>query len=428
MKLIKNTAINYPLLHESVEWIGSGLKNKKISDSNVFEKSDDFSKNSQLLKTIFYLKNFLENENSITEIILFFQKLLKEILFLKEIQIFYFEENNFNLIPLMEICDISYTNSINKAFADGIIDWVFEKKQPIILPEVKKSNLNESSLNMILFPIYGNKKPKGLLSVITPQKSIPENSFEIQAVNMLLSMLINKIDLIREKEKLNTVYTELQLYQSKLANDFKLSAIGELTAGLIEDVISPLQVILSSTKMIETDFENVDRQILQTIYSQINKIQIVVSRLNKFANINNRSSDIYPADLNTIISDYHNVVLSTMKYKDYECILDLESGIPPILTKSTYIHQLLTNFFSIMKNENGGGIVIKTKFTGEHILLNILTTDLITAQNLDANQRTNLKMMENIMNLHEGSIKIQNIKAGGTNFILTFPLRRKIRK
>lgn len=427
MKLIKNTAINYPLLHESVEWIGSGLKNQKRSD-NIFEKSDDFSKNSRLLKTILQLKNFLESAYSIAEIIDFFQKLLKEILFLKEVQIFYFEENSSNLIPLTEVCDINYTNSINKAFADGIIDWVFEKSQPIVLPEVKKSSLNESSLNMILFPIYGNKKPKGLLSVITPQKSIPENSFEIEAVNMLLSMTTNKIDLIKGREKINSVYTDLQLYQSKLANDFKLSAIGELTAGLVEDVISPVQVILSSTKMIENDFENVDKQVLQTIYSQINKIQTVVSRLSKFANINNRNSDIYPADLNSVISDYYNVVLSTMKYKDYECILDLETGIPPILTKSTYIHQLLTNFFSIMKNENGGGIVIKTKFTGEQILLNFITTDLITAQNLDANQKTNLKMMENIINLHEGSIRIHNVKAGGTNFVLTFPLRRKIRK
>jgi K+-sensing histidine kinase KdpD len=428
LKLIKNTAINYPLLHESVEWIGSGFKNQKKNELNVFEKSDDFSKNTRLLKTIFQLKSFLEEENSVEKIISFFQNLLKDILFLKEVQIFYFEENYSSLIPLTQVCDINYTNSINKAFADGIIDWVFEKRQTFVLPEVKKSNTNESSLNMILFPVYSSKKPKGILSVITPQKSVPSNSFETEAVNMLLAMITNKIDLIREKEKINSVYTDLQLYQSKLANDFKLSAIGELTAGLVEDVISPVQVVLSSTKMIENDYENVDKEILRTIYSQLDKIQNVVSRLSKFANINNRNSSVYPADLNSIITDYYNVVLSTLNYKDYECILDLEPNIPPILTKSTYIHQLLTNFFSIMKSENGGGILIQSKFSDEKIIVNFITTDLITASGLDSKQKTNLKMMENLMNLHEGTLKIHNTKSGGTNFVLTFPLRRKIRK
>jgi len=428
LKLIKNTAINYPLLHESIEWIGSGFKNQKKNDLNVFEKSNDFSKNTRLLKTIFELKSFLEDESSLEKIIAFFQNLLRDILFLKEIQIFYFEENFISLIPLTNICDINYTNSINKAFADGIIDWIFEKKQTFVLPEVKRSKINESSLNMVLFPIYGAKKPKGILSVITPQKSIPTNSFEVEAVNMLLAMITNKIDLIREKEKINSVYTDLQLYQSKLANDFKLSAIGELTAGLVEDVISPVQVVLSSTKIIESDYENVDKEIIKTIYSQLDKIQNVASRLTKFANINNRNSNVFPVDLNSIITDYYNVVLSTLKYKDYECILDLETSIPPILTKSTYIHQLLTNFFSIMKSETGGGILIQSKFVGEKIIVNFITTDSITAQSLDANQKTNIKMMENLMNLHEGMLKIHNTKSGGTNFVLTFPLRRKIRK
>jgi len=428
LKLIKNTAENYPLLHESVEWITPGMKNRRFSETNIFERTDDFSKNAKLLKLTYSLKNNLENEDTIQGILSRFQSALKEILFLKEIQIFYFEESNQRLLPLSEICDINYTNLINKAYSDGIVDWLFETKQPTILPAVKKSGLNENQLNMLLIPVYNLQKPRGIFSVITSHSYLPQNSFEVESINLLLGIVLPKIDLIHEKQKLNSVYNELQLYQSKLSNDFKLSAIGELTTGLVEDVISPIQVILSSVKFIESEYENVDNQIIQKIYSQVEKVGNVVSRLNKFADVNKNSSTIYPADLNSIIKDYYNVILSTLKYKNYECVLDLEANIPPILTKSTYIHQLLTNFFSLMKNIDGGGIVLQSKFSGDKVVLNFLTTDSISASKLDLEQKTNLKMMENLMNLHEGTIKIYNTKSNGSSFVLTFPLRRKIRK
>lgn len=427
MRLIKNTVANYPLLHESVEWINSN-RNRKTGAAGIFAQSDDFSRNTKLLQLVYSLKNNLENSDSIQQVLNNFQNALKEILFLKEIQIFYFEDNNQNLIPLNKVCDINYTNFINKAYSDGIIDWIFENKQATILPGVKKSELNENQLNMLLVPIYSFQKPRGVFSVITTHSYLPTNSFEIEAFNLLLGIILPKIDLINEKQKLNLAYNELQLYQSKMSNDFKLSAIGELTAGLVEDVINPTQVILSSIKYLESEYQQIDSQIIQNIYSQIKKIDTVISRLNKFAAVNKNTSNIYPADLNSIIKDYYNVVLSTLKYKNYECILDLESDIPPILTKSTYIHQLLSNFFSLMKNSEGGGIVLQSKFVTDKIVLSFITTDNISAQKLDVEQKTNLKMIENIMNLHEGTIKIYNTKSGGSNFVLTFPLRRKIRK
>ena len=427
MRLIKNTEINYPLLHESVQWINSS-RNRNSTDSNLFDKSDDFSRNTKLLQLIYSLKWKLENSDSISDVLTHFQHTLKEILFLKEIQIFYFEENNQHLIPLNDVCDITYTNFINKAYSDGIVDWIFEKKQPTVLPGVKKSDINENQLNMLLVPIYSLQKPRGLFSVITTQNFFPPNSFEVESIKLLLGIVLPKIDLIHEKQKLNQVYNELQLYQSKLSNDFKLSAIGELTTGLVEDVINPTQVILSCIKLLESDYQNIDEQIFQKIYSQISKIETVVGRLNKFAAVNKNTSNIYPADLNLIIKDYYEIVLSTLKYKNYECILDLEAGIPPILTKSTYIHQLLTNFFSLMKNSQGGGIVIQTKFVVDKIVVNFITTDVFSPAKLDIDQKTNLKMMENIMHLHEGTIKIFNPKSSGSSFVLTFPLRRKIRK
>lgn len=427
MRLIKNTGINYPLLHESVQWINSS-RNRNSTDSNLFDRSDDFSRNTKLLQLIYSLKWKLENSDSISNVLTHFQNALKEILFLKEIQIFYFEENNQHLIPLNDVCDINYTNFINKAYSDGIVDWIFEKKQPTILPGVKKSDINENQLNMLLVPIYALQKPRGLFSVITTQNFFPPNSFEVESIKLLLGMVLLKIDLIHEKQKLNEVYYELQLYQSKLSNDFKLSAIGELTTGLVEDVINPTQVILSCIKLLESDYQNIDEQIFQKIYSQISKIETVVGRLNKFAAVNKNTSNIYPADLNSIIKDYYEIVLSTLKYKNYECILDLEAGIPPILTKSTYIHQLLTNFFSLMKNSQGGGIVIQTKFVVDKIVVNFITTDIFSPAKLDIDQKTNLKMIENIMHLHEGKIKIFNPKSSGSSFVLTFPLRRKIRK
>ena len=169
----------------------------------------------------------------------------------------------------------------------------------------------------------------------------------------------------------------LQTYQAKLSNDFRLSAIGEMTEGIVEDIVTPLQVISSNVDILKNDTEkNIE---LTQIKSQIKKINSVIGRLVKFADVNQKDVKIQPCNINSIIKDYFHLVKSTLENANLEYILDFEDDLPPVLSHPNYIYQLLTNIFSFIKSykTKKGGIIIQSRFKDDNIVLRVISTNQI---------------------------------------------------
>ena len=107
----------------------------------------------------------------------------------------------------------------------------------------------------LIFPVYDDKKNYGILALLTSldQNSISE--LEKKSINVFLNLVLGKLEKLKLTEKLNDTYEELQTYQAKLSNDFRLSAIGEMTEGIVEDIVTPLQVISSNVDILNNDIE-----------------------------------------------------------------------------------------------------------------------------------------------------------------------------
>ena len=82
-----------------------------------------------------------------------------------------------------------------------------------------------------------------------------------------------------------------------------------MTEGIVEDIVDPLQVISSNIEILENESENTLE--VKQVKSQIKKIKTVISRLVKFADINQKDVKIQPCNLNSIIQDYFCMVKST---------------------------------------------------------------------------------------------------------------------
>jgi signal transduction histidine kinase len=272
-------------------------------------------------------------------------------------------------------------------------------------------------------------KNRGLLLTLLPY-ALNDNSIELHSVKISLEMFLYRLEEIEKREELKKAYDELQIYQSKLTNDFKLSAIGELTSGIVEDVLSPLQVIQSSTEFLRNDNSTGDENVLDTINLQVNKVKNVINRLIKFANTGDPKNKIYPCSLNNIIDDFYLMFSSSLKNSNYECVLDLENNIPSLLTNENYINQILANIFYLIKagNNKAGGIFIQTKCINEKVSVRFLSTDYFETLNKKTQNSLadiNLKIIKNIMLQHEGEIKYESDRNKGTIINLSFPLKRK---
>jgi len=433
LRIIKNNTYKYDPFYCTLPIV----KKSTIGNSNLRLLKEELSEgnNPIKLKVDDYFKlvsdlNMDINKNpDLNNILYSFAKALNCITNVKEYGLYFFDKNKTNLVPINENVQEHTTVLINSSFKEGILDWLFEEEKAIILPDFKNSNTLRPKFNYFIVPLTEKKNNIGVLSVLVKANVLKENSIEEEVIKTLLGLVTPRIENIKKKTELIETYKELQVYQSKLTNDFKLSAVGELTFGIAEEVLSSLQIILSNIDFLEKE-PNADLDSIEDVKNQVQKIRNVISRLVKFSDVNDSKMQIHPCNVNEVITDFYNVIASSVKKDNYECMLDLEKELPPVLSHPNFINQILVNVYSVLKPVGrDGGMIIQTKDAKDQIIIKFFTTDniKIPVSNLDNSNNMSLRILDKLMKKHEGEIKINSSDAAGTTVILIFPLRRRLR-
>ncbi len=416
---------------ETVSHEGFGLLNFDNGD----EDNHLLEKQSYLLQVLSSFKRECDAFDSVIEIYVLLNKAIKRIIPVKEITILLIDENTESFYPLIEIKDSKIPERINHYNKEGIINVVFESRKPMILPELDDFTTDGPKLQYFVFPVYENKKKHGLLTLFTSVSQTSVTALDREMIQVLLDLALSKIERVRLKERLNSTYEELQTYQAKLSNDFRLAAIGELTDGIVEDIMSPLQVIMSYVDILGQD--NNDTQEIRKIKNQVTKINTAINRLVKFSTLNQKVVKIQPCNINDVIKDYSSLVKSTIANLNLELALDFENNMPSILSHPNYIYQILTNLISMIKNKikGNGGIIVQSRYKKDFILLRLISTANLTPydsrkpfQKTGKTIDLNTRIVENLMNKHEGDFTIESYEQSGSTITLYFPLIRKIRK
>ena len=416
---------------------------KSISDLSIYDADENLQSDygtsdlKQLEKYSYFIQNLMAFEQEIkcdtnVKILMSrFLRYIKGIIPVKEIGLLFYVEFKKELIPIDEEEDANIVKSMNHFNREGIFQVIFSEKKTISVPDLDNYNSDGPRLFYLIFPVYDDKKNYGILSLLTSLDNSSISELEKKSINVFLNLVLGKLEKLKLTEKLNNTYEELQTYQAKLSNDFRLSAIGEMTEGIVEDIVTPLQVISSNVDILKNDIEKSIE--LTQIKSQIKKINSVIGRLVKFADVNQKDVKIQPCNVNSIIKDYFYLVKSTLENANLEYILDFEEDLPPVLSHPNYIYQLLTNIFSLIKSykTKKGGIIIQSRFKDDNIVLRVISTNQIDTANKNENnvqQNLSINIIKNLMKKHEGQLEFGTFENSGAALVLKFPLKRKIRK
>jgi K+-sensing histidine kinase KdpD len=432
VKVIKENAMAYSTLYETLENESKGRTNENtlrfINTSNAASKN----KFESFFTTLANVNTQIQNLNDIQLIINLFTKNLRALITVEEAHIFLFNDKNYELLPVTKNCERDIRLTVDLALRNGIVNWIFENKKTVILPNLSRKNNNAPRLNYLFIPIIERKNKKGVLVIQTPLSELKDDSFEMKAVNLLNGLVYPKISMIINQQKLDEAVKESLTYKSKLSSDSKLAAVGELTNGIIEDILDPTQVIMSCSDFLKNEQENVDKEVLETINNQVKKIETVIGRLSKFARINSNSTITTPCNINEEVSQYSDLLMSSLNNDNYECILDLGENIPPILSNSNMLNQIFSNLFTIIRTgfSDAGGILIQTRFQSGMVQVNIFTTDTLGRLNGKKKDSYDLSfsMMQNLMKKHEGKVIYNNGAESGTSISLQFPFKRKLQR
>jgi signal transduction histidine kinase len=436
LRLIKENTFVFESFYESLQ---DSLNNKKEACAPLISENENGNPNTLLQKYAHFIQNIslleknINNCETITSITDVFNKSLKRILSVKKSDFFLFDRTKQNFYPAIESPDedsLIFVNHLNK---EGILDWVYENREPTFIPDTNSYSIKGSQLNYLVFPIIQNDQNKGLLAIVTPVSSISAMSIEVHMIKLAIGITFTRIQLLKNQEKMNSAYHELQTYQLKLNKDYKLSAIGELTEGIVENLLTPMQIILSNTEMLQEKYGEEDPENFASIKKQIKLIDGMVTRLVKFSSRSRTKQNFQSCNLNKIINEYFQLVQSFFKNKNYECIIDLEENLPTILSHPDYIKQLLTNVFSLLRsNLNGdGGLLLQTKLSYDNVIIRIISTDFIkclSKNNSSEAEDPGILIIQNLMSKHEGSLYYKAQPSTGSHIVLTFPLKRKLTK
>ncbi|MFA7288204.1 MAG: hypothetical protein WC055_04930 [Melioribacteraceae bacterium] len=434
MRLIKENTSKYASYTQSLQYYTKGSDSGDLrvitfdqfkTKNNLFEKYELYFEN-----IVSFQKEVLRSK-SIIEINSLLATYITKILGANEAELFLLDEGNQNIIPASSKCTPHHKGLVQKTFTGGMLDWIFETGKPTLIPDLKTVTKNGTKLFQVIFPIQ-SKYFKGILSILDSSLKYSDNSFECNSIQMALGMIIPTLGSLQQRKTIETLYNDLHIYQSKLNNNFRLYAAGEYADGITKEMLDSLQIILSSIELIENEYSEVDPEIIDQVKKRVKYLSEASQRFLKFNEVNENSPKTnLPSNINSITSEFHSVMLPTLKDHQLECELDLEEGIPPILTDSKQIKQVLTNIFSLIKNhtKRGSGIYIQTKYLNDSIQLSFFITEYWSDFNEKMDYKSNLtvKIINELMQKSEGRADFNSLEENGTSIRLTYPLKRSLK-
>ena len=398
---------NLPLSREQVSVLSGG--NVNIDLLAFSEKINSLSKTDQILEA--------------------FKSEVNRLSFFTEVEIFTLYDKTSECKPIDKLCNQKLYYYVKNFLKNGVLDWIAETNNPKFLPWDVDNTASKSGLSCLVIPIFSNKKFSGVLAALTNLKYLSEDSFEYRTLVTVLNFTFAKLEFLKLREELNKTYSDYQILQSKLFNDFKFAAIGELTSKSIEEIGSPLQVIMSYSDLLQKENPELDTEATEFIRSQVHTIKEILDRLGNFINNSDSKPKLYSCSINTAVNDFYKVIEHSLNADSCECVLDLEENIPSILSNYNSLKQILINAFSLINplRGTGGGIIIQSRYSNETIIVKMLFTDTIESLSKD-DKEFGLNILKHLMDKHEGEMRISTESGAGTSLIFSFPLKRKMRE
>ena len=294
----------------------------------------------------------------------------------------------------------------------------------------------------LLVPIRYEGELIGILGLGPKLSDTPYQAEDDSALRTLANQLAVAIANARLVTDLENSLAEVRRMQEQLVQTSKLSAMGELVAGVAHELNNPLTAIKGYSQMLMDDAEMPAsfRQDLERIDGAADRCSRIVRNLLLFAR--RREAQQQMCDLNRIVRDALALNEYQLKVDNIEIVLDLAQNLPATFADSHQLQQvflnIITNAQQAMRQTNGGKLTIVSWSTGGLIHVSISDTGpgmaqevrsrifepFFTTKTIGVGTGLGLAICYGIVKAHEGEILVQSAPGQGASFVVTLPVRR----
>jgi signal transduction histidine kinase len=224
--------------------------------------------------------------------------------------------------------------------------------------------------------------------------------------------------------------------EEKLRKAEHLSAIGEMTAGVSHEIRNPLGIIKSSAQLMKKKMDKLEvhSKIPDIIIEESQRLNTIITDFLDFARP--RQADFRPCDINEIINK--NLSFLEPQIQDQEIIIDkaFDDHLPsvsadPDMLYQAFLNILLNCFQAVGKN---GSVTIVTGYDAQSVTVSFadngpgidedtmekIWTPFFTTK--DTGTGLGLGIVKNIIEAHNGTIRISNGKPTGAVVDFVLPI------
>ncbi len=238
---------------------------------------------------------------------------------------------------------------------------------------------------------------------------------------------------------------ELARQRELLHQSEKLSALGELLAGVAHELNNPLSVLVGQALMLRDDAPD------ERTTARAEKIRKAADRCARIvktflAMARQEPSKMAPVEVNSVIESALDVTAYLLRSAGIEVSLLLAKDLPSVTADADQLHQVLTNLIVNAQNALGDRerprrlritssyrrksdqIVVKVKDNGPGVPADIASRifePLFTTKDVGSGTGMGLALCHRIVEEHGGTIMLEKTQGEGAVFVLRFPLTKK---
>jgi two-component system, NtrC family, sensor kinase len=238
-----------------------------------------------------------------------------------------------------------------------------------------------------------------------------------------------------------TDLTEKKKLQKQLIRSEKLSALGQLSAGIAHEINQPLTGVLTFASLLLKKFQDDEqtRKDLEIIVSETQRIRKIVHGVLDFA----RETPVQkkPCSINEVIEKTLAIIVRQERFLGILLTTDLESALPPVLVDENLMRQVFMNLAlnGIDSMKGKGTLTVRTRKINNYVEVDFSDTGSGISEDImekifdpffstkssseGSGLGLGLSVSYGIVRNHNGEIMVSSVPGQGATFTVRIPVK-----
>jgi len=290
-------------------------------------------------------------------------------------------------------------------------------------------------------PLRSKEKVLGVMDIASHVRRhfSPQDVELLTSIGNQIGVAIHNARLYRD---LDEAYRDLKAAKAQLFQTAKLSAIGELAAGIAHEIRNPLTTIIGDAQLLMADMKPGEPgyESLKAIERSGYRASKVIANLLSFSR--QEEYEFTSLDINESINAALSLITYQIERSRISIIKDLAEGLPLVRGSAHHLEEvwvnLLINARDAIPSRQAGEIRITSRLEGSGQAIQVQVSDngvgipqanldrvfepFFTTKEVDKGTGLGLYITYNIITRHNGSIEIDSEEGKGTTVTVTLPI------